>query len=122
VRYLKARRFFRLWADSSYGYLTRKYEKRTPREEELESIRHKYHSGIKEAWNSYTENNELVKKVKKVLDVKVHEIFEQDEVSEEAESKRTRSLLVKAIYKAYEDFAEAINDIWEDFTKDMESL
>jgi hypothetical protein len=53
--------------------------------------------------------------------VTIHEVFEQDALSEE-ESERTRSLLVKATRKAYEDFAEAVNDIWEDFTKDMERL
>lgn len=119
---MKARQFFRIYADSCYGYLTRKYEQPTPREEELRKIRHEYHWGIINAWNTYTEHNEIVKKAKKALDVTLHEIFEQDEASEEKESLRTRSLLVKATRKAYEDFAEAVNDTWEDFVKDMERL
>jgi 5-methylthioribose kinase len=122
VRQVKARRFFRILADLNYGYLTRKYEQRTPREEELESVRHTYHAGIGEAWNTYTKNNELVKKAEKVRDLTIHEVFEQDEASPEEESARTRSLLVKAIRKAYDEFAEAVNDIWKGFTKDMERL
>jgi hypothetical protein len=119
---VKARQFFRILADSNYGYLTRKYEQRTPREEELRSMRHTYHTGIGEAWNIYTKNDESVKKAKKIFDDTIHGIFEKDEESAEAESRRTRTLLVKAIHKAYEDFAKAVNDVWDDFTKDMERL
>ena len=123
---MKARRFFRIYADKCYGYLAKRKE-RTPREQEVVDARHKYLSGIIDAWNIYTKNNELVKKAKKVLDVTIHEAYkltiDEDErdFSNEEYASGCR-LYAKATRKAYEDFAEAVNDIWEDFTKDMERL
>lgn len=123
---MKARRFFRIWADSCYGYLTRKKKQQTPREEEVEKARHVYNSGIKDAWNIYTENNQLVKKANTTLDGTIHQayevIFKNEENMSKKEDTRARHLYVKATRKAYEDFAEAVNHIWEDFTKDMERL
>lgn len=92
----------------------------------MAEARRAYHNGIQKAWDIYTENNELVKRAKKTLDVTIHEAYElqcknEDEMSDE-EYARANRICFKAARKAYEDFSEVVNHIWEDFVKDMESL
>lgn len=123
---MNARRFFGIWADTSYGYITRKEKQQTPREEEVKEARRTYHNGIRQAWIIYTKNNELVKKAEKARDETINEAYKlkcknQEDMSEE-EYARACSLYVKATRKAYEDFSEVVNHIWEDFIKDMERL
>lgn len=115
VRQVKARRFFRIRADTSYGHLARKKKQLTQREEEVREARRVYPSGIREAWNIYTENNELVKKGEKALDMTIDEayklIYRNEEKMSEEEYARANSLYVKATRKAYEDFSGVVKRV-----------
>lgn len=126
MRQVKARRFFRIYADACYGYLARKKKERTLRKE-VEKARDAYITGIENAWRIYTENNDTAKKARKVLDETIHKAHgacyreNVEQMSREAYEAGSR-YYVKATRKAYEDYAEAVNDTWEDFVKDMECL
>lgn len=118
-----ARSFFRRKVDDSWGYLVRKREERTPREETIADARRLYWDGIRRAWRIYTKDNTIVKRADEELDKAIHEAYErlfkdEEAISDEAYDAANK-LYVRMIRRLHDDYAEKVADVWRAFTKDM---
>ena len=113
----RARKFFRRMADDGYGYIIRKKKKRIPLEEKIFEAQRSYWEGIKRAWRIYTEDDEIVKHAKEILDEAKRQANEVLDASEGLD--QDWKLFYETICRAHDDYAETVASVWKAFKKDI---
>jgi hypothetical protein len=123
---INAKQFFRIEVSTGWGHLIKEKKELTKVEEKVREAIRAYRDGIKQAWDIYTQDNNVVREAKKTLDLAIDEAYkfclpEHGERLAQAEYEQATKLYFKTLYKVHRKFADTIGQIWCVFMKYMET-